>query len=281
MLLKHPGWDRSWIMKRVLIFIVVLLIPCEKVISQNGSPYHSNWQKELGFIIAGTGLLTSGLILNQQIEPLTEEQVSILSRDQVWAFDRSATYNYSPNAANASNWLLIAGFISPLTLPALKTVGPDYAFIGLMAVEAMLINYGITSVFKGSFRRIRPFVYNDSAPIEKKLEKTAQRSFFSGHVSNFATLTFFTAKVIADHSNNKHLVLTVWATAISTSALMGYLRFQAGKHFPTDVIAGYTVGALVGIMIPQMHKKVKKDRLVYYPYYFSDSFGLSLSLKLN
>ena len=268
-------------MKRELLFIVVLFILCGKVLSQNGSPYQSNWHRELGLILAGSGLLTTGVILNQQIEPLTAEQVSILSRDQVWAFDRSATYNYSPNAAKTSDWLLITGYISPLTLLAFKPIRSNYSTIGLMALEVVLINHGITTILKGSFRRIRPFVYNSSVPIEQKLEKSAKRSFFSGHVSNFTSLTFFTAKVIADHSNNKHLVIAVWATAISTSALMSYLRFHAGKHFPTDVITGYTVGALVGIMIPQMHKKVKKDRLVYYPYYFSDSFGLSLSLKLN
>ncbi len=35
---------------------------------------------------------------------------------------------------------------------------------------------------------------------------------------------------------------------------MGYLRMKAGVHYPTDVIAGYTPGAAIGLIIPVLHK---------------------------
>ena len=37
-------------------------------------------------------------------------------------------------------------------------------------------------------------------------------------------------------------------------AVTGYLRFKAGKHFPTDIIVGYGVGATIGYLVPELHK---------------------------
>ncbi|MBT8218659.1 MAG: phosphatase PAP2 family protein, partial [Bacteroidia bacterium] len=45
----------------------------------------------------------------------------------------------------------------------------------------------------------------------------------------------------------------VWTTAIAVPALTGLLRTRAGKHFYTDVIVGFVVGAAVGYLIPEIH----------------------------
>ena len=36
--------------------------------------------------------------------------------------------------------------------------------------------------------------------------------------------------------------------------MTAYLRVRAGKHFLTDVIAGYAVGATIGILVPHLHR---------------------------
>jgi membrane-associated phospholipid phosphatase len=33
----------------------------------------------------------------------------------------------------------------------------------------------------------------------------------------------------------------------------GLMRYKAGKHFWTDVLIGYAVGALVGVGVPALH----------------------------
>ena len=37
-------------------------------------------------------------------------------------------------------------------------------------------------------------------------------------------------------------------------AITAYLRVKGGKHFYTDVITGYLVGAAVGLIVPELHK---------------------------
>jgi len=44
-----------------------------------------------------------------------------------------------------------------------------------------------------------------------------------------------------------------WAAAVP--AAVGYFRMEAGKHFLTDVLLGYSIGATVGVLVPELHKK--------------------------
>ena len=93
--------------------------------------------------------------------------------------------------------------------------------------------------------------YQYSIPI---FLKTVQNLFFSGHTSSSAYFSFFTAKVFADTHPNSKWKPVVWGSAIALPAMTGYLRYKAGKHFPTDVIVGYGVGAAFGILIPELYK---------------------------
>ncbi len=43
-------------------------------------------------------------------------------------------------------------------------------------------------------------------------------------------------------------------------ALTGYLRIRAGKHYPSDVLAGYALGALIGYAVPALHRKPTANR---------------------
>ena len=48
--------------------------------------------------------------------------------------------------------------------------------------------------------------------------------------------------------------LRVGAAALVPAAV-AYNRIEAGKHFLTDNLVGYAVGATMGILVPQLHKK--------------------------
>jgi membrane-associated phospholipid phosphatase len=49
----------------------------------------------------------------------------------------------------------------------------------------------------------------------------------------------------------------VWTGAITLPAIVGYLRVKAGRHYPSDVIVGYGVGALIGYLVPTLHKRTR------------------------
>ena len=68
------------------------------------------------------------------------------------------------------------------------------------------------------------------------------------------------AKVYSDYhpelGNKKWLV---YGAALVPPTLVGVYRYKALKHFPTDVITGMFVGAAVGILVPQFHKRKKRQ----------------------
>jgi len=133
-------------------------------------------------------------------------------------------------------------------------------------------------------RRPRPFTYNPEVALEKKLKLDAKRSFFSGHASHTAAFTFFMAKVVSDYHPNmkKGLKTLMWSGAILIPATTSYLRVKAGKHFPTDVIAGYAAGAFVGYIIPHLHKKKEEDPVISVkPIVWVDYAGLSINFNLR
>ena len=79
--------------------------------------------------------------------------------------------------------------------------------------------------------------------------------------------SFFGAKVFSDYSDNTTHKVLVWTGAIILPAVVGYLRVRAGRHFPTDVIAGYAIGGAIGYLVPFLHKmKPLKEGLTITPY---------------
>jgi len=130
--------------------------------------------------------------------------------------------------------------------------------ISVMALETMLVTNALTSMTKISVLRPRPLVYNDEVPLGSKLARKNKLSFFSGHTSMAATSFFYTAKVFSDFYPNSKWKPLVWTVAAIIPAIVGISRVYGGKHFPTDVIVGYVVGAGTGVLIPHLHRVKKK-----------------------
>ncbi len=126
--------------------------------------------------------------------------------------------------------------------------------LAIMTAETYLLAIGTTYLTKSLVKRTRPFVYNSSAPMSEKLKRDARMSFFSGHTSFTAATSFYTASMLSQHPDNKAAMPYIWTTAAAIPAITGYLRWKAGKHFPTDIFIGYAVGLGIGLLIPELHK---------------------------
>lgn len=228
---------------------------CSVILLAQNSPYTVSFKQDFPIISIGTSLLISEHFLQKKVQAATLEEINQLHAKDIWKFDRSATKNWSPIAAKHSDIVLYSSFLLPLTLLTDQPIRKDYLTLGVLFSEVFLANMVITNFTKISIQRSRPFLYNPTAPMSRKLHKDAQLAFFSGHTSMTSALCFFTAKVFQDyHPNNKFNPL-IWSTMASIPAITGYLRYRAGKHFPTDILTGYIVGALVGVLIPTLHKK--------------------------
>lgn len=195
----------------------------------------------------------SAILLNK--ERLTEEDLLRVNRNQVNRFDRFAAGNYNATAEHISDFPFYGSFVAPLFLLLDDDVKQQAPQVFLLYAQAMSITGGLFSMSAGLTERKRPSVYATDAPLEARLHKYATNSFFGGHTAATASATFFAAKVFHDFNPDSPARHLVWAAAAITPAAVGYLRMEAGKHFLSDNIIGYTLGASVGILVPQLHKK--------------------------
>ena len=126
--------------------------------------------------------------------------------------------------------------------------------VGALYLETMAVTGALFTITNGLTERARPLTYGEQVPLDERMRKNALNSFYAGHTAATATATFFFAKVFYDYHPNSAANIAVWATAAAAPAAVGYLRLKAGKHFLSDNLIGYSVGALVGVGVPQLHK---------------------------
>ena len=287
------------------IFFILVLVNCPVIsLSQGGeqdgapcwlcrpgehnnkSPYEYSFKRELPYLITGAGLVITGRILysNNAMTPITEDELESYNRSDVNPFDRPATYNWSEDAEKASDILRAGAILLPVLFLSSRHTRSEFGSLAVMGLEVATITYGLTLSVKNIARRPRPYVYNPEAPVGERTSNQSELSFYSGHVSVIASMSFFTAKVMHDyHPNMKTgLKITMWSLAAALPAVTAYLRVEAGQHFPTDVITGYAIGAFTGWLIPHLHKKKGRhtNKLSMCPVIYDGTPGLYLSLRL-
>ncbi|MDP5169134.1 MAG: phosphatase PAP2 family protein [Bacteroidia bacterium] len=249
--------------KQLRYFFLGLILLPSWVSGQATGPYHLNLKRQ--GIILGTGLVLAGgdALLRNHVTSLTSAELNDLDPASVWVFDRSATRHYSTAAAHRSDvgFYGAAGLAvaTSFVLPVTHAQGSRSSFLRqagtlfLLWGETNAITLFGTDVVKNTVMRTRPYAYNPLTPLDAKLEVDTRRSFFSGHTSLTAANTFFAAKVFSDYFPESKWKPVVWTAAAIVPAWVGFERYQAGKHFPSDIIAGYAVGAAMGVLIPHLH----------------------------
>lgn len=216
--------------------------------------YELTLSKELPLLTTGAAGTTASILLRNKNKPLTAENLGELNVSDIFAIDQSATLFYGENARVASDVFLSVSYAFPLATLFLQDIRSDPGAIGVMLAETILLNEALTGITKAVIKRPRPFTYNQEVPENIRTEKASNFSFFSGHTSYTAALSFFTAKVISDNTDNNTVKAIAWSSAFLWPAATGYFRYKAGMHFPTDIITGYIVGATIGYLVPQLHK---------------------------
>ncbi len=243
--------------KRIALPVAIWLLLVQVVVAQTTFPYALSRNKEIALTAPGILLNLGGYGLAGRIQPLTAADIALLNTSDIHPrFDRRAASQFSLSAKKRSDQLLIAAYLVPVTLalvPQCRQIEQGRV-VAVMGIETMLLTNGITQMIKNTVRRPRPFTYHPDAPLSWKTEKDAQRSFFSGHTSTSAAACFFTASTFAALYPKSRWRYAVWTGAASLPLAIGYYRYKAGKHFPTDILTGYVVGGLCGILVPRLHR---------------------------
>lgn len=245
------------------------------------SPYQINWKMDIPILVGGGASLVTGTILSNNVSPVTMEFVESLEPNDVNSFDRSAIYKTSSFARTSSDYLLFSSVAYPFLLLADKQVRSSAGMVGFLLVETALLSNGLTILTKSSFKRTRPFIYNLDIPFEDKVRHNSRLSFYSGHANAVASLSFFTAKVFSDYHPDSKLKPYIWTLAATLPAATAFFRYKAGRHFPTDTIVGYIMGASIGYFVPHFHLKERKNKKIGWIPILNPQFtGLYFNLKI-
>ena len=90
----------------------------------------------------------------------------------------------------------------------------------------------VSDILKVVFNRPRPMLW-------PRLVEATHASFPSGHSAFAASMAVLA--VLYCYTNSRKLP---WVLAVGFALLMGFSRVYLGVHFPTDVLAGWSIGAV-------------------------------------
>ena len=245
-------------LRRGLLLVAILWTLPFFVQAQTKNPYQLQSPLDLSLSLGGVIVSGASYVLSGLVTPLTPNQLGALDVASLPAIDRSTAASWRPCISEVSDWFLLGTVLSPLSLLASQKVRKDFLTHALLGGETLFVNYGITQSAKIALLRNRPLTYlasTDPHLLEIQQKRNARMSFFSGHASISASICWYTASVFETYYPHSPARPIVWVTAISLPAFIGWMRIRSGRHFPTDVITGYVVGACIGWLIPHLHKR--------------------------
>ena len=214
--------------------------------------------------ISGAGLLCDYFLIPVILhkKTLTDAELQGLNKNvYINGFDHWAL-ELDPSKRNSfenySNYTSTTIYGLPLLLAFDGRIRRDWVDLLLMYLETHSITFSIYNLsFMGPIfqNKYRPIAYYDELPFDQRNSGNNRNSFYSGHVASSTAATFFLAKIYSDYHPDLGLKkYLLYGAAAIPPLFVGYLRVKALDHFPSDVAVGFMVGALCGVMVPEMHR---------------------------
>lgn len=133
---------------------------------------------------------------------------------------------------NCSDYYFVAGVPVIIGLAGIVTEDDELTASSLTIAGACVINLGITSAFKYSINRERPF---EAFPDIEKKTGAGSPSFPSGHTA----FAFCSATSLSLQYPEWYVIVPsyLWAGSVAYSGM------HLGVHYPSDILAGAITGA--------------------------------------
>jgi membrane-associated phospholipid phosphatase len=212
------------------------------------------------------------------------EDIMALDKENINGFDRWAAGKTDPTASDNSDYLFYGAMPLPVLLLLDKKIRKDAPKIGFLYLESMAVTGLLYTGSTYFVDRYRPETYNANLPLSDRMNGNNRNSFIAGHPALVATSTFFIAKVYSDYHPESNWKWVFFGGAAAATGATAYLRHIAGKHFPSDLLIGTTVGTLSGILVPHFHKNKNYAKQAWnispYMNYRGEGLGLSFTYKL-
>lgn len=210
----------------------------------------------LGVVSASVALTGLYFIKNTEVPNKIKDKSTLLPWDKPFAGV------YSPKADFLSDIFNGGSLILPIAVGGIA-LGQDHLnsgeFLSILAMygEALALQSGLNLLIRSFQLWPRPYLYKDSK--RKKASGEAYGSFYSGHVSASFTGAVFSSYLfykLMPNSKAKY-----WATGASfgLATAVAIFRVAAGKHYPTDILAGALVGSGVSVGVIALHEYFQSD----------------------
>ncbi len=195
---------------------------------------------------AGTQIYAKG--------PSTQQQILSLNINNIDPLDRWAIYPYNRAIDRMSYYPFYASFPLPLVFFLLgKDTRNDFMKLSFLYLESLSVSGLLGTSATYFVNQYRPYAYSTGTTMDQKTIQNAKNSFYAGHVEVVGVSTFFISKVYADYYPHSRVKWLFYALSGTATVGMGYLRMEAGMHFPSDILFGAATGTLAGILIPYLH----------------------------
>ncbi len=215
------------------------------------SPYGISLETDLPLLVLGIGASLAGNVRYAGMEPRSE----LPDKDRLLPWDRPFAGNRNRIADRASDWMSLA-----IALPFAwegynwktgKSDAGEVATFLLTAVEIGFLQNGLNLLVRSIRLWPRPELYSSEADISRG---EAWGSFYSGHASAAFSLAVFSGMWFDAKNPGSSLSPVVWSVSLASASLVSVLRVWAGKHYPSDVLAGAVIGSLSSFAVLRLHR---------------------------
>jgi len=225
--------------------------------------YRMNYWVSGGFSLVATAANAYAIpnLIKSKSE-ITPKEIQGLNPDAFNGFERWA-FRQNPGQAEQldknSDYILQGIIVGTAALGLDKAIRRDALRLLMLYYETHAVTFTLYnfSFFGPLFQnKYRPIVYYTELPLDARNGGNNKNSQYSGHTASAAASTFFMAKVYNDYhpefsSGKKYLI---YGLASIPPLIEGYYRMAAMKHFPSDILIGFLIGATCGVVVPEMHR---------------------------
>jgi len=214
--------------------------------------YHLKAGRERRIVAAGIGMLLAAVYLDHRDDtPVFSPYGAGYTGKEINPIDRLGYTVRNPRAGELADVGLYGGPALPFLFSLHRRTRPDYPVIMLLWLETMLLTFGLSSLLKNTVNRPRPYVYHEQWQLTQPLSRKDRAAFISGHTANATAGAVLFAELLRAYFPRR-AEGGRWL-AVLLAAGTGYLRVRAGKHWPTDAIAGIIVGGAIAGAISLLH----------------------------